>query len=271
MGPNTTVHADAMTDATLAAHLGDLRENAAGWRGPVGSAVLTEARARYAKLSQRYGMDQSDGATYAWTYWTQELTDAQLAAHTADLWKFTGGVIARQMAAEATAASRLTSVQGVRRSAMIGADSPLRLDSADDIAAVAADLAVDPFADTAEAPDRPLGQRQAIAALRQLLVMAALTPMQRDLIVEELARHLDQAANPRAAVDAMTRDVPEAMPLGAERWKALVALVLGTAKGTPGLIDLIGQGHPDPMAEPHMQKLLPVFLRATPGAAAGVA
>lgn len=273
MGLPSTVRSDALPDELLAEHIATLRNDPNQWRAEVGAAVLTEARSRFARLAVACGLDEDDGVTYAWSYWTQEMTDVQLASHKSDLWKFTGAAIRNHMGTEGVAQSRLTSPRAVRQVAVVGMDAPLRFNSAEDLAGISASsLMVDPFnTPDDEAPERPVGHLQAIVAVKQLLVMAGLTPGQRDLVLDEIARHVTTASSVRAAAEAMRRNPTPAVPMGSERWKALAALVLGTAKGSPGIMHLIGEGHPAPMSEPHIQKLLPVFLARTPAMAAGVA
>lgn len=274
MGLHSAERADALTDELLADHLTSLRDDPTLWRTALGAIVIAEARIRFARLAVACGLDEGDGATYAWSYWTQEMTDAQLAARRSELWRFTGGAIRKHMSTEGMAQSRLTSTRSLRHVAVVGMEAPLRFNSAEDLAGVSArSLITDPFADdsTREAPQRAAGQMQAIAAVKQLLVMAGLTPAQRDLVLDEIVRHVTTSSSVRAASEAMRRNPTPSVPLGSERWKALSALVLGTAKGAPGLIHLIGRGHPSPMTEPHIQRLLPVFLQGAGGVAAGVA
>lgn len=273
MGHPINLHSDVLRDVELADALTALREDPTRWRTAEGAAVLAEARHRFSRLAVKCGLDEDDGATHAWTYWTQEMTDAQLGEHRGDLWKYTGAAIAKQMVAECTAQNRLTSTRALRQVAVVGMDAPVRFNSAEELASVSATtLMIDPFDEPEQVvPERSLGRRQAMAAVHQLLVLAGLTQSQRDLIIDELARHVDTAVNIRAAGEAMRRSPTPAVPIGQERWKAMVTLVLGTAKGTPGIMQLVGQGHPAPMSEPHIQKLLSVFLQKTPAVAAGVA
>lgn len=263
---------DTISDADLAARLTTLRDDPSQWGTALGKEILAEARTRYASLATAAGLDPSDGATHAWQFWTQEMTDRQLAEKREGLWSFTGGAIRHGLRREATAHSRLTSTDALRRSGTMDAAEPVRFHTADELSPAAA-LTVDPFEDRAEAPApvRGIGGRQGIAAVRQLLVMAGLTPAQRDLIFEDIARHLTESASTQSAADKLRRSVTPSVPLGDDRWKALVSLVLGSPKGAPGIVQLIGHGHPAPMSEPHIQKLVPVFLGRLPGVAAGVA
>lgn len=263
---------DSITDVELAAHLSAFRTDPSLWASPDGRRVLTEATSRYAALAVAAGLDRADGATHAWQFWTQEMTDAQLAEKRENIWSFTGGAIRRGLRKEAVAHSRLTSTEGLRRAGVAEAAEPVRFHTSDDLSP-AASLTVDPFADEEErtAPVRGIGGRSGIAAVSQMLARAGLTPAQRDLIFDDIARHLSTATTPQSAADRLRRTVTPPVPLGEYRWKALVSLVLGSPKGSPGLIQLIGDGHPNPMAEPHIQKLVPVFLGREPGVAAGVA
>ncbi|AUG29530.1 MULTISPECIES: hypothetical protein [Microbacterium] len=273
MGLPSSARVDALPDEVLAERLSALRGDPTLWRSELGQSVLAEARIRFARLATACGLDESDGASYAWCYWTQEMTDAQLTSRRSELWKFTGGAIRNHMATESMAQSRLTSTRAVRQVAVVGREAPLRFNSAEALAGLSAsDLVADPFNDERpEVPRRSTGQLQAIAAVKHLLVMAGLTPAQRDLVLDEIARHVTTSSSIRAAAEAMCRTPSPATPLGSDRWKALSALVLGTAKGAPGIMHLIGHGHPSPMSEPHIQKLLPVFLQQDGAVAAGVA
>lgn len=273
-----TAQADVLADSALADALIALRADRTLWRARVGSEVLAEARRRFARLAIACGVDEADGATFAWTWWTQEMTDAQLSEHRDELWKFTGGAIRKRMMGECSAQTRLSSTRAQRQVTVVGMEAPIRFNSAEELTSInLASLTVNPFEDDEE-PDsrssfqeRPIGRRQAISAVNQLLTLAGLTAAQRELVVDELARHVATSVSVRAAADAMHRSPTPAVPIGQERWKALVSLILGTAKGTPGLIELVGQGHPSPMSEPHIRKLLPVFLQKASVVAAGVA
>jgi len=274
MGYSSTSHADSISDADLADRLVQLRDDPALWRAVLGRQVLAEARSRFSRLSIACGLDAADGATFAWQFWTQKLTDAALCEHRDRLWKFTAGAIRRSMTVEDIAQSRLISTRAARDVKVVGLDTPLRFNSAEDLTGVSiAALTTDPFSDEEEqlAPVRGIGGRQAVSAVRQLLVMAGLTPDQRDSIFSEIARQLSDTTTLRAAAEALHRSPAPDAALPAERWKALVTLVVGTAKGSPGLVHLIGQGHPSPMTEPHIQRLIPVFLQRPGLAAAGVA
>lgn len=274
MGHPAIAHTDTISDDTLSDRLTLLREDPALWRTPLGSSVLAEARKRFARISIACGLDAADGATHAWQYWTQELTDADLAANRSNMWRCTGKVIRRSMNREDFAQNRLISTKADRQVDVVGMAAPVRFHSAEDLALIdSRALVSDPFEelDREVAPVRGIGGRQAIAAVRQLLVMAGLTPTQRDLIFDEIARHLTTSANVHAAADAMRAAPVASIPLTADRWKALVSLVFGASKTSPGIVHLIGEGHPAPMTEPHIQRLVPVFLQRSPLAAAGVA
>lgn len=261
-----------MDDSTLAALLTRFRDDPSKWRTVDGRRVLREARHRYGALAVANGLDAADGSTYAWQFWTQDLSDADLSAHRADLWSYTGGAIRRAMVKEDMAQSRLVSVSQVRHVAVEGLAAPARFQSAADMAALSAELVTDPFADR-ETPSAPAaaGGSQAMSAMRQLLVIAGFTPVQRDLVFDEIASHLHASTSLRAAADALQRKRPPVGDdIGQERWRALVSLMLGTPKGTPGIIRLIGDGHPSPMTEPHIERLVNTFLSAPARAAAGV-
>lgn len=274
MGHPAIAHSDTITDDTLSERLTLLREDPSLWRTPLGADILAEARKRFARISVACGLDAADGATFAWQYWTQELTDAELAANRSNMWRCTGKVIRRAMTREDFAQNRLISTKAARQVAVVGMDAPVHFHSAEDLALIdSRALVFDPFEelDREVAPVRGIGGRQAIAAVRQLLVMAGLTPAQRDLIFDEIARHLTTSANVHAAAEAMRSAPVASVPIAQDRWKALVGLVFGASTNAPGIVHLIGLGHPAPMTEPHIQRLVPVFLQRSPLAAAGVA
>lgn len=265
----------AINDASLADQLSTLRRDPALWRTPDGRRLLDEARRRFSALAHSAGLDDGDGATHAWQFWTQDLTDAELAAHRQTIWAYTGGAIRRTMVKEDMAQRRLVSVPQLRHVVVEGLEAPVRFHSAVDLVeAWQPQLTIDPFKedDTATTPAVGIGGRHAMSAIKQLLVVAGLTPTERELIIDEIAQRLVSSANVRAAADGLHRNpTPTGSALGLDRWRALVSLMLGTPKGTPGIIRLVGEGHPAPMAEPHIARLIDTFLSRPTISAAGVA
>lgn len=262
-----------LDDRALTAHLRAFRANPDLWRTDAGRQVLAEARRRFARLSLASGLDESDGATHAWEFWVNDLTDADLDAQRDTLWRFTGAVIRRTMRTEDMAQSRLVSARALRQVEVVGMAAPVRYQSAAELIELGVDERAAGFDDDTDlAPVRPIGERTAITLVRQLLVMAGLTAAQRDEVFDTVARLTTTSTTLAAAARALTAtNAPVAAALGAERWQALVSLMVGTAAGAPGLIRLAGEGHPSPMREPHITRLVDRFLTGHARVAAGVA
>ena len=253
-----------VADRDLHRHVALARVDPSLWSDPSGRAVLEEAKRRYAGLAQKAGLDPADGATHAWHFWSQTITVDALDQHRDILWQYTGGAIRRTLAVEAIAQDRLIDTTAARHLDLSKQDAPIRFSHATDI--LSGEVVPN------ETDDHAVTENVGIAAIRQLLVMAGLTPAQRDLVFDHVAQHAVRSANIQSAARALLTDGSGVEALfGPERWRALVTLMVGSPKGTPGIIRLIGDGHPAPMSEPHISRLVGAFLDTSSRTAAGVA
>jgi hypothetical protein len=264
-GVEVVAQPELLDDAALSASLTQLRKDPLLWQQQIGVTVLTEARRRFQRLSIACGVGADDGATEAWGFWTGDLTDEQLAANYNTMWSYTGGAIRKRMGKERRAQIMLSSTKGAARAQVVGMDAPMLYEYVDDLP----DSPIDPFEEVeALNGSRPESQQQAIAVVNHLLVLAGLSNLQREVAIESVSNHLSTSASLRGAAEKTT---PSPLPaLSQERWNAFVGLVAGTPKGSPGIVHLYSSGHPAPMTEPHIKKLLPRFLEAPVFSAAGV-
>lgn len=232
---------DALHEALTALRAGDVP-----WDSPTGRAVLAEAHERYAGIAIAYGLDPADAVQHAWLFWQHELTDDRLT-DIQRLWSYTAKSLRNSLAREAAAAEKLTSVTAARRR-----DTKAATRHRGDVA----DLADLP----AEAPEPPEAQRSPDAGvIGHVLAIAGLTPAQQDVVVDTISTQAWTARTLSSASDSLSRGIPAALHHSAmtpARWRSIVSLLIGTPKGAPGIIKLVGDGHPAPLAEPHINRLM---------------
>lgn len=230
------------------------RSDRSWWSTPAGRTLLEQTAHTLRPLALRLGMDEADALSHAFEVWSR-LPEQVLADESTDLWAYTRAAVRRALNREDEAARKVTSTAGSRRS---DTRDMGRLVSLDGI-----DIGYDP-ADTDDEPAVHDPRRvRALAALTSVLVLAGLSPAERDIAIDTLGDIAATAPSPRARIDR----AGAAHALFADRftpaqWTSLAETVLGTAAGKPGILALAAAGHPAPATEPHLSVRLTPLLAA---------
>lgn len=246
-----------ITDRELSTIVSDARAQPSRWRRRDISVVFQEARTRYSNIAKGLDLDPDDAVSAAWRCWAEDFTDAQISEHADTLWAYTAGAVKRVLSRDALAQQKLTSSVGVRRA---GVSEAWLVCDADTVLSTLPSRE----SEASDAERIPPAHASALAAFTHVLVSMGLTPSQREQLVETIADCAAAARTPQSASDTLSRRAGSlGLPLPPERVRALLHLALGTPKGAPGIVRLIGDGHPSPAREPHVSRLLQVALPRT--------
>lgn len=239
-----------MDDGELAEALTWLRSPDGDWRSVTGRGVLESAHERLAAIAVRLGFDRSEAVQHAWLFWTELITSAQIAEHRSGLWSYTSASVKNLLLGELAAQDKITSVTHARSGA---ARATEHVDVLEHDAVY--EYAPDEPQDAPASSNASTGLAGSV--IGHVFAMAGLTPAEKQSAITAISDRAYESSTLTAAVDALVRERPDA--LDPEAWRALVVLLLGSAKGAPGLVKLVTDGHPAPLREPHIARLVNVL------------
>ena len=240
----TSQHATPPPD--LIAVIRGARTTPGGWRTPAARQVLTEARRRLQWTAKECGTTPDDAVSHAFEVWMNASLEL-LEQPGLNMWAYTQKAVRNALQREQEAARKHVSATSVRHKSVREACSVAPIDDQN--------LTVTVDHDEPRPPTLviPAEQRHAITTLNQVLIMAGFNADQRALFIDALATIVDESTSLRtAAARLTTSDIRHDYPLTASQWRALVAVMLGTQRGKPGMVELLGQGHPAPALAPHI-------------------
>lgn len=201
-----------------------------GFTESVWRKLIPEALDEYRPVARRFGFQPEDILAPLWEFWMEEPPVTGLLPKTAAYLHYT-------LQREASAQTRLTSVEGTRR---VGAKDYILVGEPEESDAIVDEPELDESRDSLNS----LG----LLSIRHLLIAAGLDEEKATALIEAVTDQLAVSSSIPGAIKVLGAEAPLAARLGLSlaQWRALVGLVLGTNRGHPGLYELVSRGHPNP-------------------------
>jgi len=203
-----------------------------GWHSERAAALLRVAAQQFGALARREGAEPADAVSEAWRVWREEKV---LSAD--DAWAYTASYVRHALRDANEAQRMLTSEQGIRRQ---GAENFVA--SSED----GLDALTTPDHAAAAAP-----ATHRTAAAHQIADLITSHGYDTDLAADVVDAMFDlgaKSSSPAAAADNVSRekDIPAALGITHDEWKALTRLLYGSPRGAVGLLEAeVTGGEPD--------------------------